>query len=120
MWTWSQGAGTMSRNGRVVSKRYAGNGRGLNNPAMQNIPGVGPLPRGTYKMESIGPSPNTGPYTIVLDACAGTDTCGRSEFRIHGDNPKLDHSASHGCIILPRDVRLAIWRSGDHDLTVVA
>ena len=120
MWVWNQAAGTMSRNGTVVSHGYAGNGRGLNNPAMQNVPGVGPLPRGRYTMTKVGDSPNTGKFTITLDPCEGTDTCGRSEFRIHGDNPRLDHSASHGCIILPNTVRRTIWGSGDHDLEVDA
>ncbi|MFA6125072.1 MAG: hypothetical protein WCS75_11525 [Sphingomonas sp.] len=43
-----------------------------------------------------------------------------TEFRIHGDNAKLDRSASHGCIILPRAVRERMWASGDRIVEVVA
>jgi hypothetical protein len=49
----------------------------------------------------------------------GTETFGRSEFRIHGDSIAHPGMASHGCIILPRAVRDAIWRSGDRALEVV-
>jgi hypothetical protein len=49
----------------------------------------------------------------------GTETFGRGEFRIHGDSIAHPGTASHGCIILPRAVRDAIWRSGDRALEVV-
>ena len=119
-WTWDQSAGTMSHDGKLVSSGYSGNTRGLNNPAMQNVPNVGPIPRGRWTIVSKGDSPHTGRFTIVLTPVKGTNTEGRSEFRIHGDNPKKDHSASHGCIILPLDARTKIWASGDRDLQVVA
>jgi hypothetical protein len=117
---WDQSAGTMSRDGIVVAKGYAGRDRGLNNPMMQAAQGVGPIPRGLWRMTALRlTGASTGPYTIVLTPEPGTDTCGRSEFRIHGDNARLDHSASHGCIILPRAAREAIWRSGERLLEVV-
>ncbi len=31
-----------------IGAAYSGHGLGLNNPAMQNVPDVGPLPQGTY------------------------------------------------------------------------
>ena len=64
-------------------------------------------------------SPNTGPFTILLEPAPGTDTLGRSAFRIHGDSVRAPGTASHGCIILPRAIRDHIWRSGDRDLEVV-
>ena len=121
MWTWDQSAGTLSRAGYIVSRGYSGNGRGLNNPTMQAAQGVGPIPGGRWRI--VGEpytSGNTGPYTMVLQAEIGTNTFGRSDFRIHGDNQRLDRSASHGCIILPRAVRQAIWGSGDRELEGVA
>ena len=48
----------------------------------------------------------------------GHDALGRSGFFIHGDSIK--GGASHGCIVLPRPVRLFIANSGDQDLTVVS
>ena len=125
MWKWDQSAGELSRDGKFVSKGYSGKGRGKNNPSMQGVVGVGPIPRGRYKMTSIYDSKNVGPRTIFLDAVdskPGDDIhqpTGRSAFRIHGDSIKAPGTASRGCIILPRNVRLAIWASGDRDLEVV-
>ena len=121
MLTWDQSAGTMSRDGVVIGRGYAGNVRGLNNPAMQAAQGIGPIPAGLWKLTELRlTGASTGPFTIVLEPAPGTNALGRSAFRIHGDNAQLNHSASHGCIILPRAVREAIWRSGDKQLTVVA
>lgn len=121
MWLWHQSAGTMAdKNGAIVSRGYAGNGRGKNNPAMQDAVAVGPIPRGLWKLTALRlTGASTGPYTIVLEPSMGTDTCGRSEFRIHGDSIANPGSASHGCIILPRAIRERIWNSGDRLLEVV-
>lgn len=119
-WKWDQSAGELTRDGALISRGYSGNGRGLNNPAMQAATGVGPIPRGMWRMIAMTPTgASTGPYTIVLEAEPGTNTCGRSAFRVHGDNAKLDHSASHGCIILPRAIRERMWTSGDPLIEVV-
>jgi hypothetical protein len=99
-WVWDQSAGELRRDGKLVSKGYAGY-------------------RATA-MTGDKNSPNTGPFTIVLEPEPGTDTCGRSAFRIHGDNSRGDRSASHGCIILPRTVRETIWRSGQRLIEVIA
>jgi hypothetical protein len=119
-WLWDQSAGELRRNGKLVSKGYAGYRAAANNPARQAERGLGPIPRGRWNMTTVQNSPNTGPFSIVLEPFPDTDTCGRSLFRIHGDNARGDRSASHGCIILPRAVREQIWRSGDRELVVVA
>jgi hypothetical protein len=49
----------------------------------------------------------------------GTDTFGRSGFLIHGDSVAMPGTASHGCIILSRDLREQISASGDNQLEVV-
>jgi hypothetical protein len=120
MWTWDQSAGELSRDGQFVSRGYSGRGRGLNNPAMQACVGIGPIPAGRWRLISIAADTHTGPFSILIAPEAATDTHGRSGFRCHGDNARLDRSASHGCIILPRTVRKAIWASGDRALNVVA
>lgn len=123
MWIWDQSAGTLSRNGVVISRGYAGKGRGRNNPALQGVKGVGPIPQGRWKILAPYNSKNTGPYTMAVHAVDKTpnddthDTTGRGAFRIHGDN--LTGTASQGCIILPRKIREKIWLSGDRDLEVV-
>lgn len=118
-YVWDQSAGTMSLAGKVISKGYAGRDRGKNNPTMQDAIGVGPIPRGLWRMTAVRNSPNTGPFTIVLEPEPGTDTRGRSAFRIHGDSIRNPGTASHGCIILPRAVRERVWREGPDTLEVV-
>ena len=114
-----QSAGELRRAGKVVSRGYSGAGRGKNNPALQAAANIGPIPRGRWRIVSVGDSSNVGPFAIVLAPAPSTATLGRSAFRIHGDSIAAPGTASHGCIILPRAVREAIWRSGDRDLEVV-
>ena len=118
MWIWDQSAGELYKDDRLFSKGYSGNGRGKNNPSMQQAVGIGPIPRGRWIIKSVGDSPNTGPFTIVLEPEKLTEVFGRSAFRIHGDSIKNPGTASHGCIILPRDIREKIWKSGDRTLEV--
>jgi hypothetical protein len=121
MWVWDQSAGTlMNRRGELVGRGYAGHEWGRNNPEAQAAVGLGPVPRGRWKIGPPRLSETTGPYTLDLWPEPGTDTCGRTAFRIHGDSLTHPGQASHGCIILPPSVREAIWTSGDHDLEVVA
>ena len=120
MWTYDQSAGIMSRGGNICGG-YSGSGRGKNNPALQAAKGIGPIPAGHWRI--VGPphdSLTTGPFTLGVVPAAGTNTFGRTAFRIHGDSIAHPGAASHGCIILPRAVREAIWASGDYELTVVA
>lgn len=125
MYTYSQSTGRLTRDGQFVSNGYSGNGRGKNNPAMQAAARVGPVPRGLWRIEGPPYTGNCGPYTLKLFAVDGVlddteATTGRGAFRIHGDSLANPGTASHGCIILPRKVREAIWGSGDRELTVIA
>lgn len=119
-WQWDQSAGALTRAGRFICKGYSGHEWGKNNPDAQASAGIGPIPRGKWRMTSVKESQNTGPFTIVLEPEAGTATEGRGDFRIHGDSIREPGEASHGCIILARAIREAIWNSGDHELEVVA
>lgn len=119
MWTWDQSQGKLFHNGEFVSNGYSGYGLGKNNPELQESVGIGPIPRGDWLLTGVCNSKNTGPFTIALVAKNGTNTCGRSAFRIHGDSISNPGRASHGCIILPRAIRELIWKSGDHSLSVV-
>lgn len=121
MWTWKITSGTLlNLNNIEAGKGYAGNGAGLNNPSMTNVPNVGPLPVGKYKIGAPYDDKQVGVYAMALTPDPANEMFGRSLFRIHGDNSKLDHSASHGCIILPRHIREDIHNSGDDDLVVEA
>lgn len=126
MWKYDQSSGELTRDGKFVSRGYSGNGRGKNNPALEGVRGIGPIPAGRYKIGKPYDSQNVGPFTMPLDAVdakPGDDIhqpTGRGAFRCHGDSIKAPGTASKGCIILPRNIRQAIWASGDRDLEVVA
>ena len=120
MWSYSQSTGLLTDpSGEVIGTGYSGNGPGLNNPDMQNDRDVGPCPRGSWAIGSffddIG---GKGPLVAHLAAMDGTETFGRSGFMVHGDNSKMNHSASEGCIILAHPLRLAIEQSIDDILLV--
>jgi RHS repeat-associated protein len=81
---------------------------GRNNPALQDVQSVGPLPRGKYTIAAPRGTPadagHTGPNTMNLTPADGGNPCANTtrdcnSFRIHGDN--ATHTASQGCLILP-------------------
>jgi len=116
--TYSQATGHLkcvdSGTGNTVAEGngYAGNGAGKNNPDMQGVPFVGPLPRGNYNIGPTRNSPNTGPISIVLTYTGGTEPfpANRSPdmFRIHGDSKSDPGNASQGCIVIDPNTRKAI------------
>ena len=123
-WTYQQSTGRLTApDGVYEGSGYSGFEVGLNNPAMQSDPDVGPIPRGTWNIGSpIDPPDYLGPLAMALTIFAGQEafTFGRSAFFIHGDNAAMDRTASRGCIILGRALRQAISNSADRALTVVA
>jgi hypothetical protein len=119
MLAWSQSLGELLLNGELIGDGYSGHGQGVNNPNMQGVPDLGPIPRGNWGIGDPEDSPNTGPYSIPLYPHPDTQTFGRSEFRIHGDSREHPGQASRGCIILPSPVRERIIASGEKVLTVV-
>lgn len=117
-WIFHQGSGDFYHNAEYEGLGYSGCGEGRNNPDAQKMHGVGPTPRGLWRIGDAYSHPQLGPICMNLTPKAGTETFGRDLFRIHGDNKT--HDASHGCIILGPSIRQAIASSGDHDLEVVA
>ena len=127
-WEYSQSTGNLyyvnNQTGAtaLISRGYSGAfGQGLNNPAMESVANVGPIPRGKWSIDAphseLG---SLGPYVMNLTPGKGTNTFGRTLFRMHGD--KLSgppFHASHGCIILGPAIRHKIWNSGDHELVVI-
>lgn len=119
-WTYSQSTGELRFQDRVVARGYSGQGHtlaeGRNNPDMQTVTAKGPIPRGRWSIGRAYQHTNLGPVCMNLDP-VGHDACGRSLFRIHGNNRADD--ASHGCIILDRPTRTLIATSADRTLEVV-
>lgn len=119
-WTYSQATGAISRGGMTLGTGYSGHGEGRNNPAMEAVHDVGPIPHGRYSILSPRDTDTHGPYVLPLVPEEGTDTHGRAGFLIHGDSVKAPGTASHGCIILARAYRISVWTSGDHSVEVVS
>ncbi len=118
MWRYIQSTGALVRpNGSILVVGYSGRSDdGKNRPEKQHEKGVGPIPRGRWKIGK--PRPGPTPYSIPLAPDKQTETFGRSAFLIHGDNKS--HTASQGCIIVsPKSLREEIWFSLDRDLLVV-
>jgi hypothetical protein len=123
MWTYAQGGGELSRDGMHVATGYSGFGEGKNNPALQGVPDVGPIPRGYYLIgapEHVTTAGPHGPFVLRLVPDVDTRTAGRAGFLMHGDSIEHPGAASHGCIIMPRAVRELVAASGDRRLRVVA
>lgn len=119
-WIYQQSTGHLTKNDVLIAVGYSGaKPDGENNPEMQNVVGIGPIPQGQY---IIGPAYNDigglGPCVMHLDPLADTNTFGRSLFRMHGDNST--NNASHGCIIMGKNTRNQIASSEDRDLMVIS
>jgi len=119
-WKYSQNLGILWHNDVVITNiGYSGHGAGKNNSTMQTIANVGPIPQGTWSIGAPHWNPHTKAYTMNLTPAPGTNTFGRTLFRIHGDSQNHPGQASDGCIVLPIVFRQRIWNSGDHELQVI-
>jgi len=118
MFIYHQKTGNLFHNATIIETGYSGTKKGRNNPEMEAVPNVGPIPKGDYKIANFPiNSKKLGPYSIPLYQKVMPTTHTRSGFWIHGNNSKND--ASTGCIILSRAARNHIIASGDKDLSVV-
>lgn len=114
-----------------IARGYSGFGAGKNNPAMQDVKDIGPLPAGWYVMTVIEDGDgNAIDYegkkapVIRLTPEKETEMFGRAGMLMHGDftNPALQGTASHGCVIEDHTTRVYVAsciRSGDNRLRVI-
>ena len=109
-WTYSQSTGVLFNHSTNQSWQcYSGHGDGLNNPQLQDLVMVGPIPQGSWEVVEIASDLKTGPVTWFLEWMApiwsypGRD---KGSFRVHGDNAEVNHTASDGCVIAPHDCRV--------------
>lgn len=113
----------------VIGIGYSGAPEGKNNPAMEGVENVGPIPCGKYTIK--GPPWNSdkhGPYCLRLapddETRARILSLGRdpNSFLMHGDKIGALGTASEGCIILDKGTREAVWAANATDpyLTVVS
>ena len=118
--TYSQASGIFAtENWSIVG--YSGHGDGLNNPSMQNVKGIGPIPQGRYTIAPPHVDSTVGPVAMRLKPAAENEMFGRGDFLIHGYTSAMDHMASEGCIILSHSARVrigALVLSGNNQLEV--
>ncbi len=104
-----------------VDKGYSGRKEGLNNPSMQNITDVGPIPQGTYTIQrqqtnwtragkelEASMRLTESPLNLMWD---------RGGFLLHQGNFSTMNSST-GCIVLPLETLNLIGNSGDRTLRV--
>jgi len=122
MWVYEQIAGRISQNNvTLTDTAYSGHQPHVNDPAAENIPFEGPIPRGLYTITGMEDSPHTGPMTLILTPDPSNEMFGRKDFRIHGDDIHKpgQHCASDGCIVAGPGPRMTMWNSPDHLVQVV-
>lgn len=114
-WVYSQSSGILTDNAGITGHTfqcYAGFGAGKNNPAMQNIPNIGPLPCGIYDQVELLLESDHGPYAIRLAPRPENVMFSRAGFMLHGDSIERPGCASHGCICRsPKPDRQIVWES---------
>ena len=94
-----------------IAEGYSGRGVGLNEPEAEDIPQVGPIPKGVYRLRVMAHIRFAAPAIHCEPDEETRETLrefGRSGFWIHGDNTRADRSASRGCIILDLHTRRAV------------
>jgi hypothetical protein len=112
MWTYVQKSGEMYYDGVFSFNAYSGHGDGKNNPSMQHIHKVGPIPCGIFYQEHLFPTTDAhGPFVIQLKPDPANEMFGRSGFLMHGDSVQHPGEASEGCIIASRVNREKVWAS---------
>ena len=117
-WIYQQRTGIVEHDGEYIATGYSGMDEGKNNPDLEHVSSVGPIPRGRYVISQPQDTEHRGPCVMRLIP-DGEAPYGRSGFEIHGDSIKAPGSASTGCIILPRVVREQIGQGTDNILEVI-
>ena len=106
--------------GVITNHAWAGNHEGKNNPDMQDVRCVGPLPRGVYNILPPVTHPHLGPFAMQLEPVQGNEMFGRDAFYWHGPSQDTAHygQESMGCVISDRGSRVAGWNTGARQLLV--
>ena len=119
MWIYAQSTGRLySPDGLKQVIGYSGAGQGKNNPTLEAIRNVGPIPRGMYVIGEAYESKRVGHHAIPLYPHNHTALT-RTDFRIHGDSISAPGTASNGCVILSRSCRERISSSTDKLFLVI-
>lgn len=118
MIVYDQASGHITIRSTLIGTGYSGFGPGLDNPDMESVPSVGPIPRGGWKIERWDDHHGEkGPQVAALSP-VGHNAHGRSAFLIHGPHADDHQDSSNGCIIAGRTIRNALRASGETTLEV--
>jgi len=103
----------LAPDGSLVGTGYAGHGSGLNNGALQDQAGLGPLPCGWYTIGPLEAVHVTSEGHTLYDSCElipdpENEMFGRSGFRLHGRKSSTDMDASNGCPVLDHAARMRV------------
>lgn len=120
MWIYVQRTGELRHGDLHIATGYSGHNKAKNDTSQQSVVNMGPIPQGAYLIGSLSEDASHGPLAFHLVPQTGTNTFGRGGFLMHGDSKESPGSASHGCIIMPRDVREKVFSSPDRLLLVVS
>jgi hypothetical protein len=118
-WQYQQSTGELSLHNQIVARNgYSGFEQGKDNPQLEAVRNIGPIPRGRYAIGPAHQHPGKGPMVMSLTP-VGHLAQGRTHFLIHGESRDHPGQASHGCIILGLSYRQRIAGSGETILEVV-
>ncbi len=96
----------------VDTPGYSGSGLGRNNPNMQDVPYVGPIPQGCWVVGAPTGRRGTGPYSLPLTPLPDNDVFSTprdpNSFLLHGPNTRRPNDSSTGCPIIDWPSRQAI------------
>jgi hypothetical protein len=126
VWTYVQKSGQLLRDGAYIATGYSGyddpdsGQQGRNNPDLENIHDVGPIPVGLYSIGTPIDTVTHGPFVLPLTPDPSNQMFGRAGFLMHGDSVVQPGTASRGCIIMARDVRNQVAGSQDRSLQVIS
>ena len=120
MWRYEQSSGTIFHAADYIGMGYSGHGAGLNNPALEQVRDVGPIPKGIYDIGESEDVPHLGKNVMQLLPSAGTNDYGRTGFYWHGDDIHKpgEFCASDGCIVSSLAIRQLVSTSNDSQLEV--
>ncbi|EPF0316106.1 DUF2778 domain-containing protein [Enterobacter cancerogenus] len=118
-WLYKQSTGELFKDGKLIETGYSGALTNKNNPDREHVRGMGPIPRGMWKIGSSGTS--KGPLTITLKHISGNSYArDMHSFRMHGDKRVgIPGYASEGCIIMSPSTRLLVSNDIGASLEVV-
>lgn len=97
---------------------WSGHGAGRNNPAMENVKGVGPLPAGLYRYEGMIDGGHLGPDVMHLVRIDDGPDFGRGHFYVHGATIVNPAMSSDGCIIVDHPHRLEMNKQAGSARTI--